>query len=151
MINHKHLREYIIRPVLQSLGVHSQAAEELLILTAAQESRMGYYLHQEGGGPALGIYQMEPATHDDIHDNFLAFKPAMQKAVMVHGSDAEHMIGNLWYATAMARMHYLRVPKALPAADDVTGLAMYWKQWYNTPKGHGTVIQAVNAYESLVR
>jgi hypothetical protein len=37
----------------------------------------------------------------------------------------------------MARIHYMRVPAALPKAGDVSGQANYWKQYYNTPLGKG--------------
>ena len=37
----------------------------------------------------------------------------------------------------LARLHYLRCPGAIPG--DVHGQAAYWKQWYNTVAGKGTV------------
>ena len=140
------LREYVIRPVLRRLGLYSEAAEELLMLTAATESLCGKYLHQVGG-PALGIFQMEPFTHDDIHRNFLKYKPEVAEKVREFGSESKDMPGNLYYATAMARIHYLRVPEALPSAMDVNGLANYWKNHYNTHLGSGTVRKAVANYQ----
>ena len=71
----RQFRECIIRPTLRALEPeipHSLVAEELLMLTAAHESHLGTYLKQKGG-PALGIYQMEPATYRDLHENFLRF------------------------------------------------------------------------------
>ena len=50
----------------------SQEAENLLMGTAAQESALGEYIRQLGNGPALGIFQMEPETFDDIVRNYLA-------------------------------------------------------------------------------
>ena len=47
--------------------------------TAAVESRMGTYLRQIGG-PALGIWQVEPATHLDCWDNWLDYRPVKQLA-----------------------------------------------------------------------
>ena len=140
------LREYVIRPVLRRLGLYSEAAEELLMLTAATESLCGKYLHQVGG-PALGIFQMEPFTHDDIHRNFLKYKPEVAEKVQEFGSEAKDMPGNLYYATAMARIHYLRVPEALPSAMDVNGLANYWKDYYNTNLGSGTATKAMGNYQ----
>jgi len=57
------LRMYVVRPVLRVMSAWSQPAEDLVMGTAAQESRLTY-LRQLGGGPALGLWQMEPATHD---------------------------------------------------------------------------------------
>jgi len=51
----------------------------------------------------------------------------------------EQLIHNLAYATAIARVIYLRKPEALPAAFDIEGLAKYWKDHYNTYLGAGKV------------
>lgn len=65
-----HLRDLIIRPTLVEMGHYSPAAEALLLGTAAHESHGGRYLSQIRG-PARGIYQMEPATHDDLWRHYL--------------------------------------------------------------------------------
>lgn len=150
-------RALVVLPTLHHLGLHSLAAENLLLGTAAQESRFEF-LHQVGGGPARGLYQCEPATHRDVHDNFLAYKPDLYRRVMELASPRaetaagfdDELITNLAYATAIARVHYLRVPKPLPEPWDVSGLAAYWKQHYNTPLGHGTVEQFEASYHRLV-
>lgn len=152
MIDHEQLRQYVIRPVLNHLGLHSENAEELLVLTAAVESSGGQYLHQLGKGPACGIYQMEPATHDSLWAHYLRYKADL--ADKVHdlelpgflGDDAREMCGNMYYATAMARVFYLAKPGAIPSKNDVRGLAGYWKHHYNTHLGAGTVDKAVQAY-----
>ena len=38
----------------------------------------------------------------------------------------------------MARIHYRRVPSPLPKLS-LVGLAYYWKKYYNTVKGKGSV------------
>lgn len=141
------LREYIIRPTLKSMGLYSEAAEELLMLTAATESLCGRYLHQVGG-PALGIYQMEPATCHDIYDNYLKYRPELAKKVALFGGSYRDLPGNLYYATAMARVHYLRRPEELPSAMDERGLAQFWKDHYNTHLGAGTVEKAIENYRA---
>ena len=143
-----HLREYVIRPVLRSLDLYSEAAEELLMLTAATESLCGRYLHQVGG-PALGIFQMEPRTHNDIHTNYLSYRPGLARLVAEYGHTANQLAGSLNYATAMARIHYLRVPAPLPSPGDVDGLANYWKTYFNTSAGAGRPETAVRHYQSL--
>ena len=140
------LREYVIRPVLKDLCLYSEAAEELLMLTAATESLCGKFIHQVGG-PALGIFQMEPNTHDDIWENFLKYKPALAAKVMRYGKEARELPGNIYYACAMARVHYLRKPDRLPSADDIDGLAAYWKKHYNTHLGAGDPDEAVSNYQ----
>lgn len=163
----KHLRESVVRPILKYMDMWSQAAEELILGTAAQESHMGQYLVQLGCGPALGIYQMEPNTFYDIQENFLDYRPNLKAkvaslsgfggtAVAGHHPEcddfpvAEELIGNLFFSTAMTRVHYLRAPTALPDALDVDGLAEYWKQWYNTPGGKGTAQEFCYNYHAFV-
>lgn len=146
----RQLLEEVVRPTLQHLGRHSVAAEQMIMGTIAQESR-GKYLRQLGGGPALGVCQMEPLTHRDIWLNYVRHKAPLREQLlgMVCRSSADsvvtsgwppnfELIGNLPYAVAMCRVHYLRVSAPLPAAGDVAGLAAYWKAHYNTPAGKGT-------------
>lgn len=144
----KQLRELIIAPVLKTLGLYSKEAEDLIFGTACVESGCGEYIAQLGGGPAKGIYQMEPATAKDIYANFLKYKPDLQAkldALRCEGLTLEeNLVGNLYFATAMCRIHYLRQPGAIPS--DLEGLAEYWKKYYNTPLGKGTVNKFVEAY-----
>ena len=135
--------KHVIRPALKELGdkYSTRAAEQLLMGTAIQESGL-MYLKQAGGGPALGVYQMEPATHDDIWNNFLRFQIGLPLRVASMSANATDLVGdtpkadkliwNLWYATAMARVHYYRVKEALPYEGDWAGMASYWKRYYNT-------------------
>lgn len=149
----KQFRKYVLVPTLEKIGLYSEPAEELLFGTACQESHLEY-LHQLGGGPAIGIYQMEPATHNDIWMNYLNYQTAISSQIikteipgMYQSNNAQEMAGNMYYATAMCRAHYLRVPEALPDASDVQGLAEYWKQHYNTHLGAGTVDEFIHNYE----
>lgn len=140
MLEISHLRELVIRPALEALHLYSEAAEELVLGTALQESGLRY-LKQLGDGPALGLWQMEPRTHDDIWLNFLSYEPGLAGRVrsLCATPISEALAGNLWYAAGMCRVHYFRVAEALPAAGDISAQAGYWKRWYNTPRGAGTV------------
>jgi len=151
-----HLREYVIKPTLEYIGLYSLAAENLLLGTAAQESKLGTYLHQREAGPALGIYQMEPATHRDIWDNWLAHRPELAGRVKQliapwPSPFSQQLVTNLSYATAMCRLHYRRVHDPLPPEDDIEALADYWKRHYNTSAGKGTVEQYLRSWEMLIK
>jgi hypothetical protein len=145
------LRVEIVRPVLQYIGLHSVTAENLVLGTALVESHGGF-LRQVGGGPALGLWQMEPRTHDDIWENYLDFHPVLSSRVgelftaAPLTADSLELIGNLYYGAAMCRVHYRRVPAALPD-NSPHGLASYWKRYYNTPLGAGTVAKATPHFE----
>ena len=144
MIDISQFRELIIKPALTVIDAYSEAADELVLGTALQESRL-QYIKQLGGGPALGVFQMEPNTHDDIWENYLAYQDELAEKVLTLAApnggghpSANELIGNMWYAAAMCRIHYRRVPDALPNAGDVPGMAAYWKEHYNTYLGAGT-------------
>ncbi len=153
MLDLRQCRLHLVRPVLTRIGAYSRAAENLVIGTAVQESRLRY-LRQLQDGPARGLYQMEPDTHDDIWENYLAFRPELRAGVesfLAASQDRiEQLVWNFAYATAMCRVHYLRVPHPLPDAGDIAGLASYWKRHYNTELGRGTVDEFVRHYETYV-
>ena len=60
---------------------YTQDAAELCLGTIAQESAYGKYRKQIGGGPGLGIVQMEPDTFNDCVDNYLAFRPQLSAKI----------------------------------------------------------------------
>lgn len=155
MIDSFQLRELIIVPTLEYLDPEipfSDAAVELLMMTAAHESLLGTYIKQVGG-PALGIYQMEPATEKDIKANFLKYNDELNALVVrdlhINSPRIKDLVHNLAYATAMARVHYYRDKEALPTFNDIEGLAKYAKRVYNTRLGKATWEQYYHAYETL--
>ena len=128
----------VIRPALLAIGMDSSAAENLLLGTAIQESGLSSTT-QNGGGPALGKFQMEPATAKDIMGRFLATSGhlelrdevlSLESACEVNPS-AELTI-NDQYAAAMARIRYMYTSVPLPAAGNISAMAEYWHSFYNT-------------------
>lgn len=147
------LRDNVVVPVLGVLGLNNLQAEKLVMGTAAQESKLKY-LRQLGHGPALGLWQMESATHNDIWNNYIRYRPSLESNVRsLIGSQTGIptpllMVGNLYYACAMCRVHYLRDSAPLPTT--LEGMAKTWKRVYNTHKGKGTVEEFISSWE-LVR
>ena len=137
----------------EGMFLATPAAINLIMGTIAHESLMGKYRKQING-PARGIIQMEPATEGDIWHNYLRFKPYIRHAIIKHtgiiGPDAAQMETNDHYAIIMCRVHYLRVREKLPPADDIRALAVYWKQYYNTPLGKGTIKKFMNDYRKYL-
>lgn len=131
-----------IRPALARLGLGGAAAERLLLGTALTESGL-VHLRQSGGGPARGLYQIEPATHRDLWRHYLAFRPTpaarLLRLVAPAGPVADQLVWNLGYATGVARLVYRRRPEPLPPAGDLHALARYWKAHFNTAAGKGRV------------
>jgi len=133
-------RSEVIRPVLKRAKLWSLDAEWLLLRTAKAESDLDAL--KQRGGPALGVYQIEPATHNDIWKNYLAYRPIKAARILAHScSVPQHrqLIWNLGYATLIARLVYLRSPRPLPGAADLRGQALIWKAIYNTYLGKGTI------------
>lgn len=149
MLKKEIIRRLIIE-TLKEINLYSDEAVELLMGTCAQESGMGKHRKQLGGGPALGIFQMEPFTYLDCYTNFLKYKTDLLEKILKVSRldrypDAGEMINNDVFAACMARVRYLRAPGAIPKTLEKQ--AAYWKQHYNTPKGKGTVEEYIKNYK----
>ena len=59
----KNQLSYLIKETLTGIDKYSIDALNLLLGTAAQESRFGHYIRQLGSGPALGIFQKIGRAH----------------------------------------------------------------------------------------
>ena len=131
----------IVKETLKRMGLHSEEAVALIMATGAAES--GYRHLQQIKGPALGFFQMEPATARDIMENYVIYRPKYKNALMTLGFDDADLdfclFTNIAVQAAMCRLHYRRVPKPLPAIDDIGAQARYWKKYYNSHLGKGTV------------
>jgi hypothetical protein len=128
----------VVQPALVAIGLNSLSAQQLVLATAIAESGL-QYRHQVGGGPALGLFQMEPADHHDIWVNFLRSHPTLKTKVLAlarpndlidpHGSpDAqgdyvhdEALVDNDRYAAALCRIHYFRYEGSSPLPHVNTG------------------------------
>lgn len=153
------VREFVIRPVLQRLEPlipYTQAAENLVLGTGLVETNYGAIDQlSPGPGPAYGFWQMEKPTYEDLWTNFIRPRAALRDALLglIGGGvyrGIEELHGNDFYAAAMCRVHYLRAPAPMPGALDAAGLAGYWKLYYNTPMGRGTIDRALPYFKQAV-
>ena len=139
------LGQHVIEPVLQHMHMYSKEAYNLLMGTALHESdglkRITQYV-----GPALSYWQMEPATLWDLQGSYLSFRPGKMALLNNYRipalTDEDNLKGNMFYACAAARLQYLRQPEAIPL--DIGGQAHYWKKYWNTEHGKGTVDEYLN-------
>ncbi len=161
-MNPQQLHDFIIKPTLKYMGgnYYSKESAFLLLCTAAIESNCGEYIKQING-PALGIWQMEPATHNDIWDHSDAFdcnvfidKMTSLQSSVLDGDDNLALLP--MYACAMARLKYSMTPEALPeytgnhSVDsksfyDYYAKYEYYKRVYNTELGASTYQKWCNA------
>lgn len=147
------IRQDIVAPVLDQMGMGGRDAENLVLLTGLAET--GFRdVYQQGAGPAIGPYQCEPATYDDSKV-YIRRKPKIYKAILplvIGGGDlpkVTQLAGNWYLATAICRVHYWRRPEPLPTT--LEEMAEYWKEFYNTPAGRGTIEHFIRSAEPLLR
>lgn len=141
-----------VEDTLQKFGYYSPDAVNLILGTIAQESQYGKYHRQLGNGPAFGIAQMEPATFNDIIKNYLRYHPEITERIKavchVNELNAIDLLNNDRLAVCMCRVNYLRVAAKLPIS--IEGYSAYWKKYYNTIKGKGTVSEFIRNYHLYV-
>ena len=154
-MNAQQLHDHIIKPTLEYMGgnYNTPEARLLLLATAAIESDCGYYIKQVNG-PALGIWQMEPDTHDDIWYNcdalssFTEFDQTDLVELLITFSiggecNSKDMIDSSLYACAMTRLKYSMDSESLPKITgdrkiDEVEFYKYYKRVYNTNLGAST-------------
>lgn len=143
----------IVDHFLEGLDMHSQDAFDLVMRTGMQESQFKY-LEQLGGGPGLGLFQTEPGMTgaEDTWYNYLVFKEEVRdrmKALFLPMGpwDEVTIMSNLALQVALCRLKYRRYSQPIPST--IEAQAEYWKYWYNTPGGAGTLEEFVVNAEAL--
>ena len=123
----------------------------MIIETACVESNCGEYIKQIKG-PACSIFQIEPNTAKDIIQNYIVKnKPRLQNFNRLYNANLtleQNLCTNLMFAIFMCRCFYLRIKEPIPSTVELR--AKYWKKYYNTNLGKGTVekyIKAVDKYK----
>jgi hypothetical protein len=127
-MNKDQLTELVIIPTLKEIpSGYSPEAVMAIQMIIAHESNCGQYIAQTKG-PALGVIQMEPATHDDVWN----FGDSIHKNARLMGllnSDVDRLIYDLRYNVFMARQKLFMASGALP--KDASGMSHYLKKHWN--------------------
>ena len=137
----KEIKE-IIEWGLKEMNLYSEDAADLVFKTGMAET--GYKaIKQYGGGPALGFWQVEPATINDTIENYVKYRSKLEKLLISLGYDETHsemrVMSNIALQVAFCRLKYKRDKYALPKANDLKAQAEYWKRVYNSHLGKGTI------------
>lgn len=153
-IDPQQLHDYVVKPACIFIdGKYRPEVAQLLMGTCAQESHMGKYLQQLGGGPAAGIFQMERPAYIDNWDNYLAYKSELAAQIRTEFSfgklSYDQIRTNLLFAAVMCRVDYKRESRAIPKFNDVEGHARYWKEYWNSMKGKGTVVEYMHNWDQF--
>lgn len=106
---------------------------------------------QIGGGPARGLFQIEPQTFHDVYGRYLKTRQSLLARVnsllTPHMPPVDQLWNNDQLGCAIARIRYRYTKEPLPDAEDIEGLAAYWLRHYNAG-GAGTVEKFVRAWKS---
>ncbi|MDP2548897.1 hypothetical protein [Oceanobacter sp. 4_MG-2023] len=123
----------------------TEAAVRLLIMIAAHESGAFMYVRQKGG-PALGMFQMEPPTYQYCCDYL---KRSGRFKALPRQYSAARLVTDSVLAAGFARVYLYSHPEPLPDADDLQGLANYAKKYWNSELGAATPDDYLNAYNAV--
>ncbi|MCK9469695.1 MAG: hypothetical protein M0Q49_09785 [Porticoccaceae bacterium] len=124
----------------------------MLVGTAIQESGLGFSLKENR---RLGIFHISAHTHRAVWDHHLIHHPEL--ATQVRGLAGQRafiedphgeLLTNLKYATAIAWCIYRKAGQALPEADDLEGLGLFWQQHFH-PRSSGSANDFVRNYQDL--
>ena len=130
---------------LYKLNCYSDDALALVVRTGMAESGYRALKGYGEGNPAIGFWQIEPATMYDMMKNYLIYRTKYTQVLKglgmeFKGDDIEiSVMSNMAVQAALCRLHYRRDKDPLPPWDDMEAQARYWKKVYNTYKGRGTI------------
>ena len=135
----------IVEYSLYRIDCYSDDALALVVRTGMAESGYRALKGYGKGNPAIGFWQIEPATLHDMIDNYLKYRKKYREALQelgmqFKGDDIEmSVMSNLAVQAALCRIHYRRDKDPLPSWDNLEAQGKYWKKVYNTKLGKGTV------------
>lgn len=152
MIDLKHVKYEIVTPALKRIGLASPAAINLVTGIGLVES--GYRTRKQIGGPALGFWQMEPATEQDCWTNFLDYRPLLSGLLRKLASPEQPssllLLTNDAYAAAMCRIRLYRSSDPLPDANCAVALSWYHKRHYNTMQGKADPERNISLFQQAI-
>ena len=141
---------------LYKLDCYSDDALALVVRTGMAESGYRALKGYGDGNPAIGFWQIEPATMYDMIRNYLKYRKKYREAVQdlgmrVKGDDIEvSVMSNMAVQAALCRLHYRRDSKPIPSWDSLESQGKYWKRVYNTIEGKGTINHFIRTNQSVL-
>ena len=139
LISKKHLKE-IIDDVVNVLGNgKNNTADDLLWETAAAETDLGDAIDNTWS-TGVGLFQFDPVAFNDVKERT---PKHIKDLIREHwGIDLDRATINdlRWsplVSTIFARLKYRLIPEEIPTT--IEERAEYWKKYYNSQLGAGTV------------
>ena len=148
----------IVRSTLLTLDLYSPDAEQLVLATAMVEQNLR---HDHDQSAQKGIYNISQRMHDDLWLDFLEYRPEIvrQMCKLANldlrklGLDAKFNLldDDPYYATALCRLMYLRIPKSLPDASNKEALAVYWLLHFHLDKdAFASDVAMINSFKAMI-
>jgi len=144
------LRHIQVKPVLKEIedlvGIkHTKEAEDLVLETICQESLKGHYIKQEAfepfsdnrGGFSRVQIELRSAKWIMKYIKRKGFSELIDKFYNPKWSLQENLLWQDAFPIMLCRLYYYSKRGAIP--KDLRGRAEYWKKYYNTKFGAGTV------------
>lgn len=154
----KDIRKYVIVPTLQAIDMWSPSAEILVYGTGMVET--GYQYLVQIGNPyngGNGFFQEEESDFNDLYQWIInGFNKGLAaKILSICGysalpKDVKCVITDMRFAVICCRLHYWRIKKAIPAANDARGFSEYHKAWYNSSLGAANVDKNTEIFTRII-
>jgi hypothetical protein len=148
--------KYVLVPALSMIGMLSPSSHVLMLGTGMIETNYEY-LKQFNDGPALGVFEIEPDTYEDVYrylnryDNRKLKEVCMAACLYESWPDKEALIYNLRWATIIARVKYSMITERLPLETDAAAMAQYYKKYYNTAEGKAQMPEVISIFEHVIK
>ena len=114
-------------------------AHELLIETAGAETDFGTF-RDNSVGAGMGLTQFDKMPFYDVRDRTKEHNKEKLKRALGIDIDLvewEHLRYNPLLSLIFTRLKYKLIPDEIP--ESLEGRAKYWKKYYNTELGKGTI------------
>ncbi|MBB2155185.1 hypothetical protein HLH33_02485 [Gluconacetobacter diazotrophicus] len=140
------IKRGIVAPVVLDLDIPGDEFARVQLMTGIGNAETGYRTRRQVDGPALGYWQVEPRTHDDLWRNWLCARPALAEVARSYlpsqfedRPDAQALVLSDRYAACIATLVFYRSPVALPPRGNARAQCAAWKAGYNTSLGAGAI------------
>ncbi len=137
-----------ITKVCEVLGDGGGYAPHLIYETIGAETNFGQTPDTTPTGAGHGIAQHDAYPFQDLKDRMpQSIKNKIFKAwgIRVDDIDVQQLNYSPWLSIIFTRVKYLMTPGAIP--QTIEGRAEYWKRWYNSYLGKGTIEHYIQASE----
>ena len=140
----------LARRVVKALGGNEDVFNQM-IETACAETKCGTYPDAHPEKMGVGLCQHDQINLDDIQQQGEARHFKIVKDVFgynIKSIELADLSDDPLLSLICCRLSYKRIPEAIPS--DLHGRAQYWKEYYNTAAGGGTVEHYLESVEECL-